>query len=61
MGEARNNECLLGLNPDTLNDFDVDGKFETADNWFSDQHIVEVSWKNLTKVSEAMAIEVSLL
>ena len=44
-----------------LDDFNinVDGNIKSADDWFGDQRIVELSQKNPSKISEAMAIEVS--
>ncbi len=57
----QDDESLVDPDLHTLDDFNVDGNIETADDWFSDQHIVELSQKNPTKVSEAMAIEVNLL
>jgi len=40
-----------------LDDFNVDGGVENEDDWFNDQHVVEDSHKNLSK----MALEVSSL
>jgi len=42
-----------------LDDFNVDGNIESADDWFGDEPIVELSQKNPSKISKAMTIEVS--
>jgi len=44
-----------------LDDFNVDGGVENEDDWFNDQHVVEDSHKNSSKISEAMALEVNSL
>ena len=42
-----------------LDDFNVGNNAENVDDWVSDEHIVELSRKNPSKISEAMAIEVN--
>jgi len=44
----------LAVDPHTLDDFNVDGNVESAEDWF-----LELSQKNPSKISEAMTIEVS--
>ena len=51
----------LGL-PDAdplLDDFNVDDNAENVDEWVSDLHIVNLSQKHPSKISEAMAVEVN--
>ena len=42
-----------------LDDFNVGNNAENVDDWVSDEHITELSRKNPSKISEAMAIEVN--
>ena len=51
----------LNTNPDTLDDFNADRNAENMDDWLDEQQIVELTQKNPSKISEAMAVEVSLL
>ena len=50
---------LSDPDPDVLNDFNVGNNAEDVDDWVSDEHIVELSHKNPSKISKAMAIEVN--
>ena len=50
----------LDTNPDTLDDFNADENTENMDDWLDEQQIVELTQKNPSKISEAMAVEVSL-
>ena len=59
--QPRHHDELLDPDPHMLDDFNVDNDVEDVDDWVSDKHIVELSQKNTSKISEAMAIEVSSL
>ena len=54
-------ESPLDTNPDTLNNFNADKNAENMDDWLDEQQIIELTQKNLSKISEAMAVEISLL
>lgn len=44
-----------------LDDFNLDSNVEKMEDWVDDLDIVELPRKELSKVSDAMAIEVSFL
>ena len=50
--------CLPDPDP-LFNDFNVDGNAENVEDWVNDSEIVELSRKNPSKISKAMAMEVS--
>jgi hypothetical protein len=52
-------ESPLDANPDTLDDFNVNENAKSMDDWFGDQQTVELTQKNPSKFSVAVAIEVS--
>lgn len=58
---CNDDQSLPDLDPDTLDDFNVDGHVENGDDWFSDEQVTEVSRKNPSKLTKAIAIEVSSL
>ena len=46
-------------NPYMQDDFNVNGNADNVDKWVGDQDMIEVSYKNPSKVSAAIASEVS--
>jgi len=58
---CNNNQSLLDLDPDMLDDFNVDGHLENVNDWISDNQITELSRKNPSKLTKTIAIEVNLL
>jgi hypothetical protein len=50
---------LSDPDPDVVDDFNVGNNAKNVDDWVCDEHIAELSHKNPSKISEAMAIEVS--
>ena len=59
--QPHHHDEFLDPDPHMLDDFNVDNDVENVDDWVSDKRIVELSQKNTSKVSKAMAIEVSSL
>ena len=51
----------LNTNSDTLDDFNADRNAENMNDWLDKQQIVELTQKNPSKISKAMAVEVRLL
>lgn len=50
-------QSLPDLDPDTLDDFNVDDNVENVDDWVSDKQITELSRKNPSKLTKTMALE----
>jgi hypothetical protein len=50
-------QSLCDLDPNLLDDFNV-GDIENADDWIGDKHLLEISGKNPSKLTEALALEV---
>jgi hypothetical protein len=54
-------ESPLDANPNTLDDFNVNENAKSMDDWFGVQPTPELTQKSTSKISEAVAIEVSLV
>ena len=57
-GPRHDDQSLLDSDLHMLDDFD-DSHVENVDDWVNDQHIVKLAQKDPSKISKAMALEVS--